>query len=312
MAFVTTPSNGAPEFDQVGLIERSLAVRQEFTPALYQSLFRESRDGSLLTSEANPSIAGTQPLGMLQLSDSENDCCDQKPCHVGWITVVASMPLPIAHTSTAQTPEGEITLSYRLEEADFLLALGTGWCERVTGLLMHMEIRHPISGRGALTVVLPLSILEGGSAQTFVANRNMGPMLSDGTLMDTSSCERNLVRQLTDCDTEHSRRKDNINGEYRDQLQLCINGWEVFQDAAIGAAAGGLCGIIGTPLLSAICAIGGAGVGILWGVTECYNSAVSRRDQALADSALRQNDCLDDAALSFERCVEDARLGVGQ
>ena len=53
---------------------------------------------------------------------------------VGWISVLASMPLPLAHTSTAQTPEGEITLSYRIEEAEFLLSLDTGWCERVTGL----------------------------------------------------------------------------------------------------------------------------------------------------------------------------------
>lgn len=303
---------GVPELGQAGVVDGGLSVKQEFTVALYQSVFGVSRDASLLTSEANPSISGTQPLGMLQLPKFGKDCCDVSTRRVGWISVLASMPLPLAHTSTAQTPEGEITLSYRIEEAEFLLSLDTGWCERVTGLLMHLDAKHPTSGSGALTVVLPLSILEDGSMQTLAMNCQLKPEAIDGTLGTLPSCARKLDRELTDCETEHIRRTAAIKELWIAQLQQCVNGWQVFQDVAVGAGAGACVGALGGPFGSVICAIGGAGVGSLWGVTNCYNSVKSTRDQALVNSAVTRDNCIDDAALHFERCLEDQGLVVGR
>jgi hypothetical protein len=249
---------------------------------------------------------------MLQLPKFGKDCCDVSTRRVGWISVLASMPLPAAHTSTAQTPEGEITLSYRVEEAEFLLSLDTGWCERVTGLLMHLDAKHPTSGSGALTVVLPMSILEDGSVQNLTANHHLKPEVTGGALGTGSDCARQFDRELTDCETERVRRDARIYASWREQLKRCINGWEIFQDGAVGGGFGACAGAFGGPVGVALCGIGGIGVGVLWGISDCYDSAKSTRDRDLANSVVERNDCIDDAALNFERCLEDAGLGVGR
>jgi hypothetical protein len=66
------------------------------------------------------------------------------------------------------------------------------------------------------------------------------------------------------------------------------------------------------PVGAVLCGFGGIGVGVLWGISDCYDSAKSTRDRDLANSVVERNDCIDDAALHFERCLEDAGLGDGR
>jgi hypothetical protein len=148
--------------------------------------------------------------------------------------------------------------------------------------------------------------------QTLAVNGQLKPEAIDGTLGTLPSCERKLDRDLTDCETEYVRRNEAIYGFWIFQITQCFNSWKVTQDATVGAGVGAICGGLGGPYFSLMCAFGGAGFNSLWGMTNCYSSAKSARNQSLANSLVERNDCIDDAALHFERCLEDAGLGVGR
>jgi len=224
-------------------------------------------------------FAGAQPLGMLLPPRFGESCCKSLPQQVGSITMLSAVPIPVTRSSMVSTLEGAYTLSNRIDEAEFLLALDEGWSARVSGMVMHLESRHASRGKSAASIVLPMRVLDAGAGAPSVSSWE--PTIIDGSSGDGDDCARSFEWSIEDCDVVYAR------------------------DAAAGGPLGG-CTL--NPGVVLMCGGGGAIIGTIWDLANCISDANTKHVRDLAAARQRRNDCCDDAGRNFERCLQAGGL----
>ena len=203
-------------------------------------------------------------------------CCKSLPQQVGSITMLSAVLIPVMRSSMVSTPEGAYTLSNRIDEAEFLLALDEGWSARVSGMVMHLESKHASRGKSAASIVPPMRVLDAGAGAPSVSSWE--PTIIDGSSGDGDDCARSFE-------------------------------WAIEDAATAAAAAGGLLGgCTLNPGVVLMCGGGGAIIGTIWDLADCISDANTKHVRDLAAARQHRNDCCDDAGRNFERCLQAGGL----